>query len=102
MTDLHRLWTTGGGTHRPEWLSTSGPQAEAGCPQLPASSPQGCPLFGNTKPAITVSSERRHTGTRAWPVGNGGKPGDAAGEKWPPPVHGVCTTFPRPQNTLDR
>ncbi|TKT01746.1 hypothetical protein E4U91_17670 [Streptomyces lasalocidi] len=78
-------------------LSTGGPQAGAGCPQRSPASPHGCPLFGNAARLLTVSSERRHTKVPGWAVGKAGKPGDAAGEKSPRPVHGVCRTFRSPQ-----
>ena len=70
-------------THSPRGLCTGSPQA--------------CPLFGNTTRRLTGSSETTHTPRRDWLVENRGKSGDAAGEKCPSAVHGVCTTFARPQ-----
>ncbi|PVC68163.1 hypothetical protein DBP15_15360 [Streptomyces sp. CS065A] len=78
-------------------LSTADPQARRCCPQLLAASPHLRPLFGNTTPALTARSERRHTKVPDWAVGNVGKAGDRPGEKWPPPVHRVCRTSARPQ-----
>ncbi|AVH57671.1 hypothetical protein C4B68_20005 [Streptomyces dengpaensis] len=78
-------------------LSTVGPQADAGCPQRSPASPHLCPLFGNAPRLLTVSSERRHTKVPGWAVGNVGKAGDGAGEKWAEAVHRVCRTFRRPQ-----
>lgn len=64
---------------------------------LSPASPHPCPLFGNTTPAFTARSERRHTKGRGWAVGNLGKTGDSPGEKHHCPVHGVCRTFACPQ-----
>jgi len=80
-------------------LSTDSPQAEACCPQRTAVFPHLCPLFGNEQTRLTVSSERRHTELPDWPVQNRGKTGDAAGDNYPSPVHGVCRTFVSPQMT---
>ncbi|OQQ17282.1 hypothetical protein B0675_09245 [Streptomyces sp. M41(2017)] len=88
---IHRVWTE---------LSTGGPQAGARCPQRSPASPHHCPLFGNATRDLTGSSERRHTKVPDWAVGNGGKAGDGAGEKWPQAVHRVCRTFRRPQRSL--
>lgn len=90
-TVIHRLWTK---------FSTGNPQAEAGCPQRSSASPHACPLFGNTGPLLTGSSERRHIKVPRGPVGKTGKPGDEAGENSAPPVHGVCRTFCSPQKPL--
>ncbi|QEV43333.1 hypothetical protein CP978_17430 [Streptomyces nodosus] len=78
-------------------LSTDGPQAGAGCPQPFPASPQPCPLFGNPARLLTGPSERRHIKVPGWTVGKVGKAGDAAGEKCPEAVHGVCRTFRSPQ-----
>ncbi|MPY51213.1 hypothetical protein FPZ41_22710 [Streptomyces sp. K1PN6] len=88
---IHRLCTE---------LSTGNPQAVAGCPQRAPASPQPCPLFGNATRPLTASSERRHTKVPGWAVGKVGKAGDAAGEKCPEAVHGVCRTFCSPQRHL--
>lgn len=85
---FHRVWTK---------FSTDNPQAEAGCPQRSPASPHVCPLFGNTGPLLTGSSERRHTKVPRGPVGKSAKPGDGAGDNSAPPVHGVCRTFCSPQ-----
>ncbi|OQR60665.1 hypothetical protein B6E66_28065 [Streptomyces maremycinicus] len=85
---IHRLCTK---------LSTGNPQDVARCPQRSPASPHVCPLFGNLTRLLTGSSERRHTKVPGWPVGKTGKPGDAAGENSPQPVHGVCRTFCSPQ-----
>jgi hypothetical protein len=71
-----------------------------GRPVLYTAFPHPRPLFGNATPRITAPSERRHTKLPGWAVGNLGKPGDSAGEKWTPPVHGVCRTFRGPQKSL--
>ncbi len=85
---IHRLWTK---------FSTGNPQAAVGCPQRSSASPHACPLFGNTRPLLTGSSERRHIKVPRGPVGKTGKPGDEAGENSALPVHGVCRTFCSPQ-----
>ena len=61
-------------------LSTRSPQLRARCPQQIRASPHLCPLFGNETPLLTAPSERRHTRSHDWPVGNPGKAGDGSGE----------------------
>ncbi|THA31190.1 hypothetical protein E6R18_18120 [Streptomyces sp. A1277] len=78
-------------------LSTAYPQDSDCFPQPEGASPHRCPLFGNTTPAVTGPSERRHTKRDGWPVGNAGKAGDRPGEKLPCPVYGLCTTLGCPQ-----
>ncbi|RFU86452.1 hypothetical protein DY218_12145 [Streptomyces triticagri] len=87
-------------TGSPAQLSTGYPQLRPGCPQDEPSSPHRCPLFGNATHLLTGSSERRHTKRAGCPVGNLGKAGDSAGEKWPSPVYRLCRTFRCPQRSL--
>ncbi|PWG13270.1 hypothetical protein DF268_12300 [Streptomyces sp. V2] len=78
-------------------LSTGFPQVGGCFPQGGGGSPQCCPLFGNSARLLTGSSERRHMKVPGWPVGNVGKPGDAAGDNRARSVDGVCRTFRSPQ-----
>jgi hypothetical protein len=92
-TAVHSLWTAG----QPPGPRPVVHRQPTGEGLLPTDGPQLCPLFGNGTRPLTVSSERRHIKSTDSGVGNVGKPGDAAGEKWPPPVHRVCVTSGCPQ-----